>query len=191
MQPPDGLIIPDHVIKIPKSLKKPMLGHLRKYHGISTDSMYNELQGKALVRSERERTSRKEHTAAMRVLAAVTLSALALAGCGSEPDRPSGPEADPAGTPGAVTALVFADSALQSAVEQAAAETGDAAGLVSLTAKDRGIADLGGIEQLARLEVLDLYGNEIRDLSPLAGLKRLRYLDLGATGSRRCRPWRR
>ena len=76
-------------------------------------------------------------------------------------------------------------------MEQAAAGTGDAAGLVSLTAKERGVADLGGIEQLTRLEVLDLYGNEIRDLSPLAELRRLRYLDLGATGSRRSRPWRR
>ena len=40
--------------------------------------------------------------------------------------------------------------------------------------------DLGGIEQLTRLEALDLYGNEIRDLTPLSGLTRLRYLDLGA-----------
>ncbi len=109
---------------------------------------------------------------------ALVLSALALAGCGSDPDPPVGPGPDPGGANG--VALVFADSALQSAVEQAAAETGDAAGLVSLSAKDRGIADLGGIEQLTQLEVLDLYGNEIRDLSPLAGLKRLRYLDLGS-----------
>ncbi len=96
---------------------------------------------------------------------------------------PSGPDPDPGGPTGGVTiTLVFADSALQSAVEEAAAaaETGDAAGLVSLTAKDRGIADLGGIEQLTRLEVLDLYGNRIQDLSPLAGLRRLRYLDLGS-----------
>ena len=105
-------------------------------------------------------------------------AALALAGCSSEPDRPVGPDPAPGGPTG--VALVFADSALQSAVEEAAAETGDGAGLVSLTAKDRGIADLGGIEQLTRLEVLDLYGNEIRDLSPLAGLRRLRYLDLGS-----------
>ena len=106
------------------------------------------------------------------------LSALALAGCGSEPERPIGPGPVPGDTTG--VALVFADSALQSAVEQAAAESGDAASLVSLTAKERGIADLGGIEQLTRLEVLDLYGNEIRDLSPLAELTRLRYLDLGS-----------
>ena len=106
------------------------------------------------------------------------LSALALAGCGSEPDRPVGP--GPAPGDSTDVAFVFADSALQSAVEQAAAESGDAAGLVSLTAKERGITDLGGIEQLTRLEVLDLYGNEIRDLSPLAELRRLRYLDLGS-----------
>ena len=108
------------------------------------------------------------------------LFTLALASCSSEPDRPIGPGPTPGGPTEGGTALVFADSSLQSAVEEAAAETGDAAGLVSLTAKDRGIADLGGIEQLTRLEVLDLYGNEIRDLSPLSGLRRLRYLDLGA-----------
>ena len=104
------------------------------------------------------------------------IALLALAGCGSAPDRPGGPV--PA--PGAGAALVFADSALQSAVDEAAGESGDAAGLVSLRAESRGIADLGGIGQLAGLEVLDLYGNEIRDLSPLSGLGRLRYLDLGS-----------
>ena len=104
---------------------------------------------------------------------------LVLAGCGSEPDRPVGPGPAPGGSTG--VALVFADSALQSAVEQAAAEgTGEAAGLVTLRAKERGIADLDGIEQLKQLEVLDLFGNEIRNLSPLSGLRRLRYLDLGS-----------
>ena len=104
---------------------------------------------------------------------------LALAGCGSEPDGSVGPDPDPGGGTG--VAPVFADSALQAAVEAAAAaEGGGAVGLVTLTAKERGIADLGGIEQLTRLEVLDLYGNQIRDLSPLAGLTRLRYLDLGS-----------
>ena len=111
---------------------------------------------------------------------AAPMALLALAGCGSEPDPPVGPGPDPAGPDGA--ALVFADPALQSAVSEAAAaaETGGAAGLVTLTAKERGIADLAGIEQLTRLQVLDLYGNEIRDLTPLSGLRRLRYLDLGA-----------
>ena len=117
------------------------------------------------------------HPAMTRKLAAVA-ALLALAGCGSEADRPSGLDPAPGGPTG--VALVFADAALQSAVEEAAAAAGSAEELVSLSAKERGIADLDGIEQLARLEVLDLYGNEIRDLSPLAGLRRLRYLDLGA-----------
>ena len=112
------------------------------------------------------------------IVGRLILPALALAGCGSEPERPIGPDPGPGDSTG--VALVFADPALQSAVEQAAAGTGDAAGLVSLTARERGIADLTGIEQLTRLEALDLYGNEIRDLSPLAELTRLRYLDLGS-----------
>ena len=123
--------------------------------------------------------SSKAGRKAAEILGGMMLSALALAACGSGPEGPSGPDPEPGGTGGG-TSLVFADSALRSAVEQAAAGTGNAAGLVSLTAKERGIADLAGIEQLTRLEVLDLYGNEIRDLSPLAELRRLRYLDLGA-----------
>ena len=109
---------------------------------------------------------------------AALMAVLGLAGCGSEPEPPVGPGPDP----GNGVALVFADPALQTAVEEAAtaAETGGAAGLVTLTAKERGITDLTGIEQLTRLEALDLYGNEIRDLTPLSGLTRLRYLDLGA-----------
>ena len=109
----------------------------------------------------------------------LALAALALAGCGSGPEPPVGPGPGADGATG--VALVFADSSLQAAVEEAAAAAGGTAvELVSLNAKERGIADLGGIAQLARLEALDLYGNEIRDLSPLAGLKRLRYLDLGS-----------
>ena len=99
------------------------------------------------------------------------LIALALAGCGSEPERPGGPDTD--GTGGPVT-LAFADSALQAAVD----ESGAGAEVVSLTAEDRAIADLGGIEQLTRLEALDLSHNEITDISPLAGLRGLRFLDL-------------
>ena len=47
VRPPKGYIEPDQYdeIEIPKSLKKPMLDHLRKYHGISTATMYNDLHG--------------------------------------------------------------------------------------------------------------------------------------------------
>ena len=102
------------------------------------------------------------------------LVALALTGCGSESDKPSGPE--PSIVDGAAT-LAFADSALQVAVDEAVASTSGA--LVALNANGRGITDLGGIEQLTQLEALDLAHNAIRDLSPLAGLRQLRLLDLG------------
>ena len=117
------------------------------------------------------------------IVGRLILPALVLAGCGSEPERPIGLDPGPGDSTG--VALVFADPALQSAVEQAAAGTGAAAGLVSLTARERGIADLGGIEQLTRLEVLDLYGNEIRDLSPLSSSGGCATSIWGATGSRR------
>ena len=103
--------------------------------------------------------------------AAWGLLALALTGCGSEPERPSGPDSDRTGGP---VTLAFADSALQAAVE----ESGAGAEVVSLSAEDRGIADLGGIEQLTRLEALDLSHNQITDISPLSGLHGLRFLDL-------------
>ena len=102
------------------------------------------------------------------------LVALALTGCGSGSDKPSGPE--PPIVDGATT-LAFADSALQVAVDEAVASTSGA--LVALSANGRGITDLGGIEQLTQLEALDLAHNAIRDLSPLAGLRQLRLLDLG------------
>ena len=102
------------------------------------------------------------------------LVALALTGCGSGSDKPSGPE--PSIVDGAAT-LAFADSALQVAVDEAVASTSGA--LVALNANGRGITDLGGIEQLTQLEALDLAHNAIRDLSPLAGLRQLRFLDLG------------
>ena len=107
------------------------------------------------------------------LLLVAALYALALTGCGSERDKPSGPE--PPMVDGATT-LAFADSALQVAVDEAVASTSGA--LVALSANGRGIADLGGIEQLTELEALDLAHNAIRDLSPLAGLRQLRLLDL-------------
>ena len=45
VQPCDGYIEPDIEIEIPYDLKQPILNHLQKFHGISTETIYNDLQG--------------------------------------------------------------------------------------------------------------------------------------------------
>ena len=45
VQPPKGFINPDEVITIPADLKLSMLAYLRKSHGISTETIHNDLQG--------------------------------------------------------------------------------------------------------------------------------------------------
>ena len=45
VRPPHGFIEPDHVINIPKDLKQSMLDYLRKCHGISIETIYNDLHG--------------------------------------------------------------------------------------------------------------------------------------------------
>ena len=45
VRPPRGFLEPDNVIPIPKGLKQPILVYLRKCHGISTETIYNDLQG--------------------------------------------------------------------------------------------------------------------------------------------------
>ena len=45
IRPPTGVVKPDDVITIPAHLKKPILNHLDKHHGISTETIYNDLHG--------------------------------------------------------------------------------------------------------------------------------------------------
>ena len=45
VRPPKGFLQPDIVIEIPKDLKQPILEHLQKYHGLSTETIYNDLHG--------------------------------------------------------------------------------------------------------------------------------------------------
>ena len=44
---PDGFVLPnqDDVINIPADLKKPMRKHLERYHGVSAETVYNDLHG--------------------------------------------------------------------------------------------------------------------------------------------------
>ena len=44
-EPPKGFIKPDKVVSVPKELKQPMLDHLRKCHGITSEAIYNDLHG--------------------------------------------------------------------------------------------------------------------------------------------------
>ena len=45
VRPPKGFINPGEVITIPADLKLPMLEYLRKYHDISTETIYNDFHG--------------------------------------------------------------------------------------------------------------------------------------------------
>ena len=45
IRPPTGVVEPDDVIIIPAHLKQPMLSYLDKHHGISTETIYNDLHG--------------------------------------------------------------------------------------------------------------------------------------------------
>ena len=47
VRPPKGFIVPheDDIVTIPGDLKQWILHHLRKYHGISTETIYNDLYG--------------------------------------------------------------------------------------------------------------------------------------------------
>ena len=45
VRPPTGIIIPDCVVEIPAGIKLQLLGYLDKAHGISAETMYNDLHG--------------------------------------------------------------------------------------------------------------------------------------------------
>ena len=45
IRPPAGFVKPNDVITIPAHLKQPILSYVQKHHGISTDTIYNDLHG--------------------------------------------------------------------------------------------------------------------------------------------------
>ena len=45
VRPPKGFIEPDDVVKIPATLKREILQYLKKHHGISAETIYNDLHG--------------------------------------------------------------------------------------------------------------------------------------------------
>ena len=116
----------------------------------------------------------------------VLMAAVFAWGCSEDGGRqdPAGPGDE--SSPADEVAAAFADSALTAAVGSALGRPtegiseGDLASLTHLSARDGGIADLRGIEQLVNLNILDLADNQIQDLSPLSELTKLSFLDLGS-----------
>ncbi len=85
--------------------------------------------------------------------------------------------------------VVFDDANLEAAVKLALriADTApilpdEMATLTRLTASNKSITSLGGLEDAGLLETLDVGQNEISDLSPLSGLTHLEVLDLADNG---------
>ncbi|BAF60986.1 hypothetical membrane protein [Pelotomaculum thermopropionicum SI] len=82
------------------------------------------------------------------------------------------------------TVVHFNDANLEAAVRDALGKldgditSADMAGLTYLSAADRGIADLTGLEYAVNLQELDIWSNQITGISPLAGLTTLQKLEL-------------
>jgi len=78
-------------------------------------------------------------------------------------------------------AVYFADPHLKAVVEATLwisdPSPDDMLGLTSLAAEDKGITNLTGLEYALNLERLWIRWNHVSDLSPLAGLTNLRFLD--------------
>jgi len=80
--------------------------------------------------------------------------------------------------------VIFPDSNLETVVRsQIGKRTGniypsDLQGLAGLAASNQGIFSISGLECCTNLSGLDLYENQISDISPLAGLTKLRHLGL-------------
>lgn len=122
----------------------------------------------------------------------ILVAALALLpGCG---DHPTEPPLDADENDAPLQVETFADANLETAVRQALAlYTGPLSPeklgwLISLSARDREITALTGIEALHGLRTLDLAGNQIVDLGPLAGLDTLRVLDVSRNAVRDLTP---
>ena len=70
VRPPKGFLESGQydVIDIPKSLKEPILDHLQKQHGISTQTVYNDLHGFIRDQSSHQKTSIEIYQAEMTLI---------------------------------------------------------------------------------------------------------------------------
>ena len=112
------------------------------------------------------------------------LAAVAVAeGCGDGDSAIAPPLDIP--RPTTVTVVSIPDSNLRSVIEAALGKASGAPinsvemqAIESLSAQERGIGDLTGLDYAISLEYLVLWGNRIEDISPLAGLTNLTSLQI-------------
>jgi len=84
--------------------------------------------------------------------------------------------------------VVFRDPNLEASIREVLAQplqplhASEVSKIIELDAAGKGITSLAGIEYLSNLTVLNLENNKIQDVSSLAGLKKLRKLNLKSNG---------
>ena len=119
---------------------------------------------------------------------------LALFACSEDKSVNPGP-APTAGAGKTLAKASFADQDLARVVRWALKKprgatitTDELATLTRLRADEQGITNLTGIQHCINLDTLLLWGNDITDIQPLAGLTKLERLDLGANEIADARP---
>jgi internalin A len=82
---------------------------------------------------------------------------------------------------------IFPDEALEAVIKEVLRKQGkeeikeeDLKNVFQVAAKKKGIKSLAGLEKCTSLVLIDVAGNEIEDLAPLAGLKDLQSVDLSS-----------
>lgn len=134
------------------------------------------------------------------MLFAVIIIAVILCGCETDlispptlalpTQKPTSAASDvvishPTSTPDAGEEIYFNDANLENVVRNligkniGAITRADVADIKELSARVRGITKIDGLQYFTGLEILDLYGNRISDISPIANLSSLKKLDLG------------
>lgn len=90
---------------------------------------------------------------------------------------------------------IFPDENLRAAIKAVLKKQGkdeikeaDLKNVYQVTARKKGIKSLSGLEKCTNLVLLDVHGNEVADITPLAGLKNLQSLDLSANAVKDIKP---
>ena len=124
----------------------------------------------------------------------IGVAALIMGGCGDNGGKENPLGADNGEPPSDFQTIALADTNLEAAIRvtldksTGAISAAEVLSLTKLEARGRSIAELGGIEHLHHLEILDLADNRLENLSPLASLGQLTFLDLSGNKIRDISP---